>query len=647
MSSKPRDTDKFLATMRKRFAMAEEALTDLHREALEDFKFRAGGEGQWDSAVLAQRKADGRPCYTINRIPEFVRQITGVQKKNRPAIEVSPIGDGASLETAEIIQGVCRHIERLSSADEAYDTAFDHMATGGFGFFRLVTEYVGDSMDQEISIVREANPFAHYPDPRAKKLDYSDARFWFVIDDMPQEDFEEQYPDSTLAGLTEFGSIANSAPGWIQAGSVRVAEYFWIETSHTTIKVGGKTRQKPVKTVRWIKTNGVEILDEAIVPGEYIPIVPVLGEEIIVEGKRSLVGIVRNARVPQQLYNIWQSGMAETIALAPKAPYMVTPTQVEGFEEIWDKANSENLPYLPYNPDPKAPPPQRNYAEPPIQAITSAIAHADNDLKTTTGLYDASLGAPGPEQSGKAILLRQKQGEGATYGFIDAMTRAIKLAGKIIIGWIPVVYDSARVLRIIAPDNTSKTVPVNQPFIHDDGFERIYDLTVGSYDVAPSSGPSYDSMREEAAQSMLGLIQAQPELMQVIGDLLVSNFDWPMAKEIAERLKKMLPPQLQDTPNGQQALPPAVQQKLAQMSQMIEQLTEKLHAEVDLRESKQLELASRERIAAMQTKAQVLQTLATIDSKEAIKLLDVDLAQLDAAQQQPQAQPQQQMPEAA
>jgi hypothetical protein len=603
-----RTTDAFLAKMRRRFKVAEEALQTVHADALTDWAFRLGD--QWDAQIEAQRKADGRPCYTVNRIPQFIRQITGQQKQNRPAIRISPIGDGADVETAEIEQGLVRHIESASNAEDAYDTAFDCMATGGFGFLRVVTDYCdSESNDQDILIQREPNPFAHYPDPSCRQRDYSDAKFWFVVDDMTRDEFEEEYPNSEIVGLTEFGTLADNAQDWIKQDSIRVAEYFYIESKTEKGRKNG--RDKTTKIVHWCLTNGVEILDERIIPGEYIPIVPVLGEEVIVKGKRTLVSVVRHARTPQTLYNLWHSAMAESIALAPKAPYLVTPGQIEGYEDIWDKANSENLPYLPVNPDPKAPGwPMRQVIEPATQAIQSALMHADNDLKSTTGLYDASLGAPGPEQSGKAILARKQQGESANFSFTDAMKPAVKHAGRIIIGWIPFYYDAPRVVRIVHPDRTSKTVKVNQHFQDDDGLMKVFDLTTGKYDVSVSSGPSFESARQEAAASIMDLVKAYPEMMNVVGDLLVQNFDWPLAPEIAERLRKMLPPQLQDEGQGATPEMQAAQAQLQQLQAMVKQL-------LDEKRSKQMELQSKERIAALQVQAELVQTEAKINAGRA------------------------------
>jgi Phage P22-like portal protein len=625
MSPKPRGDD-FFEKLRSNFKLAEEALVDIHREALEDFRFREGK--QWDEKVQAARESDGRPCYVINRIPQFLRQVTGEQRKNRPAIQASPIGDGADIETAEIEQGLIRHIERTSNASEAYDSSFDDMATGGFGFFRLLTDYTDDEgFDQEICFQRELNPFSHYPDPRAKERDYSDAQFWFVIEDMLIDDFKEQYGESKLSGLNDFASMVDAAPGWIQRDSVRVAEYFWVETTKKTIRKGKQEREVEAKQVCWCKTNGFEILEEAEIPGEYIPIVPVLGEELRVDGKLHLIGLVRYARTPQMLYNLWQSAMAETIALAPKAPYMATPTQIEGYEDIWGKLNTTNYPYLPVNADPKAPGwPERQVVEPPIQAITGAIAHADADLHNTTGLYPESLGEPQHDQSGKAILLRQKQGSTANFGFVDSMATAIKHAGRIIIGWIPHYYDAARTIRVVNPDGTSKTVPINQPFQNDQGLQKVFDLTAGKYDVSVSSGPSYESARQEAADSILQLVQAQPALMQVVGDLLVSNFDWPMAQEIAARLKKMLPSQLQD--ESANALPQA-QAQLAQAHMMIQQLTAAVNKLTEQKIAKLPELAMQERVALIRAKAGIFEAALKAKSTEALAIFHADIEQID------------------
>lgn len=638
-SKRLQDANAFLAQLRAHFTLASEAESEIRREALSDFEFRAGQ--QWDPEVEAQRDAEGRPCFTLNRIPQFVKQVVSQQRQNRQAIQVSPVGDGADKDTAEIIQGATRHVELNSNGDVAYTTAFDAAATGGFGYFRILTDYCDPmSFDQEAKFSRILNPFTVYFDPGAQEPDYSDARFCFVMDQMVREDFEEAYPDSELVGMQDFASLGDRAPGWLERDRVRVCEYFWVELQdETLVKLAdgktaiksqlpagaklakdrnGKTIQRStqVRKVFWAKTNGMEVLEHEEVPCEWIPIVPVLGDEFIVNGKRHLVGVVRYAREPQRMYNLWQSAMAESIALAPKAPWVATPKQVEGFSDIWETANRKAYPYLPYNPDPGAPPPQRQFAEPPIEAIQVAIQHADNDLKTTTGLYDASLGAPGPEQSGKAILLRQKQGDQANFGLLDNMGRAIRHAGRILLSIFQHIYDAPRMIRIVQPDETHDTVHINQ-LVQEGAVQKIFDFTCGKYDVTISQGPSFASKREEAANSIMQLVQAFPQLMQVAGDLLTKNFDWPYATEISERLKKTLPPQLQDNEDGQQQIPPQVQAQMAALGQQHAQLVALVQQLKQERDGKTLELQSQERRTAWQVQAQLVTALAKIESTDA------------------------------
>lgn len=639
--------------MRERFKLAEESEAEIRKDALEDWKFRAGE--QWDQDIQKARESDDRPCFTTNRVQQIVRHVTNEQRQQRPAIEASPIGDGSDVETAEVIQGTARHCELVSDADVAYDTSFEGMVTGGFGYFRLNAEYLSKkSFDQEPRFSRVLNPFSVYFMPGCKKSDYSDAKWAFVTDDILPDPYKEEFPNSELCSLSEFQSIGDRAPGWVRGDGVRVAEYFYIESEPAVIVKGtdGKVyfedelpkgvkvakdkatgepyrRDTEVDTVYWCKTNGIELLEEETeVACEYIPIVPVLGEEFIVEGRRYLVGVVRYARTPAQMYNLWTSAMAESIALAPKAPWLATPTQIAGFETYWQRANTVNWPYLPYNPDPKAPgEPKRQFAEPPIEAITQAIAHADADIKNVSS-YDPSLALHGPEQSGKALLLRRENSDQANFGFQDNMNRAVRHGARIMLSMIQRVMDVPRIVRILNPDGTKDTVQLGKPTYYK-GAKKTFDLTVGEYDISASAGPSYDSKRKEAAASIMSLVQSFPPLMQFCGDLLVRDMDWPQSQAIADRLKKMLPAQLQDPADGQEPIPAQAQQTLANQDQMIQKLTQAVHTMSAKLEAQQVQSASRERIALINAKAGILEAALKAKSAEALAIFNADIEQID------------------
>jgi portal protein len=645
--------EEFLTTMRERFTLVENAEADIRKDGLEDWLFRAGE--QWDAEMRRLREGDDRPCYTVNRVQDIVRHVTNEQRQQRPAIEVSPIGDGADVETAEVLQGVTRHTEMVSDADIAYDTAFEGMATGGFGYFRLTPQYVhAKSFDQEPRFERVLNPFSVYCAP-CKEPDYKDMRYCIITEDVVHDQYKEDYPHSELTGLSEFSTVGDRAPGWVNGDSVRVAEYFTLEQEKRTIVKGrdgkvyfddelpkgvkaaknpqtGKpyTRETEVPCVYWCKTNGLELLEaEKEVACDFIPVIPVLGEEFIVEGRRHLVGVIRYARTPQQMYNLWTSAMAETIALAPKAPFFATPAQMEGFEHIYKTANTTNWPVIPYNPDPQADgKPGRNFGEPPIEAITSAIAHADNDLKTVAS-YDPAMALKGdPNESGEALRLRHANSDQANFGFGDNMGRSVRHGGRCVVSMWQRLADVPRTVRVLNPDGTKDLVELGAQTLYK-GAQKIFDLTVGIFDVGVSAGPSFKSRRDEAVKSMLSLVQSFPPLMQFCGDLLVRDMDWPQSQAIADRLKKMLPAQLQDPADGAQAVPPQAQAQMAQQGLMIQKLTAAVHAMSAKLETQQVLSASKERIALINAKAGIYEAALKAKSAEALAAFQADLDHID------------------
>lgn len=614
--------EKLLETARERFRLAEEAERRIREVALDDLKFRAGE--QWPQQMKMERELDHRPCLVINRIPQFIRQITNDQRQNRPSIKVYPVDDKGDVETAKIYQGLIRHIEYNSGADAAYDTAFEGAAIKGFGYFRIITDYVDPtSFEQEILIKRIRNHFTVYIDPNSKEPDGSDMNWAFIFEDVPKDDYKAEYGESELAGMDDWSSIGDAYKGWVTKSTCRIAEYFYKEFQEIDIcqiESGAsiakseleqlypegipdgliiQERRAKVPVIKWCKINGLEILEETEWPGRWIPIIPVYGDELDIDGEVIREGVIRHAKDSQRMYNYWKSTETETIALAPKAPFIVAEGQIpREYEPLWKTANKKSHAFLPYKPtDHKGqlvPPPQRNSFEPPVAAITNASLHAAEDLKATTGIYDAALGAKSNETSGVAIQRRNQQAQTSNYHLIDNLTRSIRHCGRIIVDLIPKIYDTARAARIIGEEGEQEVIRINEEFEHR-GRKVHYNLGVGKYDVVVETGPSFATKRQEAAVSMEGLAKAYPQIMQVAGDLMVKNMDWPGASEIAERLKKTLPPGIAED-KDKKPIPPEVQAQLSQMDQMIAALTEQLQAATETINTKKLELESKERI---------------------------------------------------
>ena len=604
--------DNLLKTARKRLRKILEYESEQRREMLEDMNFRAGL--QWPEQVASQRGQEGRPVLTINRVNQICKLAINEVRQNRASIQINPVAEGADQDTAEVLQGMTRHVEVRSKADIAYDTSAEHQITAGRGWIRVLIDYARGKNLLEIKIARVPNLFAVAMDVDAQQPDYSDARYGFVFEDLDKEAFEAKYPGHVFAPIRDFEGIGDFSD-WYPDSRCRVAEYFYVDYVpdyvHTlddgSTVLGGETipagrdivesREWERPVVKWAKLTAREVLEEKEWPGQWIPIIPVLGDEIWIKGKRMYAGIVRFARDPQRMFNYIRSAVVEAIALAPKSPWLGTPEQFENYQKLYEMANTRNIAVLYYNAVNGAngvplPPPQRISVEPPIQALSQALAQSDADLKSTTGYYDPSLGNVVPDQSGKAILARQKQADTVNFSFGDNQARAIQHIGEIILDLIPHVYPQAATVHIVKPDLTRKKVRINQPF-DEGGVAKIYKVNadVDLYDVTISTGPSYQTRRQEAATSMLTLVQHFPQIMQVAGDLLVGNMDWPGAREIADRLKKALPAQFQET-EGQQ-LPD--QQTLMQT---IQALQNQLQQATALLQPKVLEMQTRERIAA-------------------------------------------------
>lgn len=526
-------------------------------EALDDLEFIAGK--QWPETVKAEREAAGRPTPTINRLPRFVRQVTGDIRKLNPAIKVLPADRAASKEVAEIYAGLIRHIESKGDAPSVYEGAAESAAQCGIGNFRILTDYENDeSFNQEIRVERIYNPLSVYWDPAARAATREDADYCFITDSMKAEDFKKEYPGMSPVDAEHDGQT-DGLENWHEAGQVIVAEYFWKERKEGKIGLmrDGTVVQDPkapmdvVKTrtvertvVKWAKISGKDVLEGPIdVPSVYIPVVAVVGEEMDIGERIVRTSVIRFAKDPQQIYNYYAATQTEVVALQPKAPYMVTAKQVQGLESFWKDANSSNRAYLPYNPDEKAPgAPQRQSPPNTSGGMLNEMMRAEDDMKATTGIYDAALGGRSNEQSGVAIRQRQLESDISTSIYTDNLAKSIERCGRIIVDMIPKVYDTQRVLRIIGDDDQEDMVQVNGLQHTIDGPMAINDLTAGKYDVRVTVGPNYTTRRQETAESMMQFVQAFPAAGQVAGDLIAKSMDWPDADKLAERLKKILPP---------------------------------------------------------------------------------------------------------
>lgn len=556
----------------------------VHRErGLDDLRMLTGD--QWREQDRRDREAEGKPVITINGLANFTRQVTGQIRNINPAIKVLPADGTAQKEVAEIYEGLIRQIEYQADAASIYEAGAESAAACGIGHWRVRADYAGpDTFDQEILIERVYNPFAVLWDPTAKHPTRKDAQFCFVVEEISRDEFADLYPDKQAADATDHHKAIDYIDNWTAADNVVVAEYFWIEHEEQTIGLTRdgqvvanpvapldivKTRKVRVPRVKWAKISGVDILEgPRDIIGPYIPVVSVTGEEWHIGEQTYRSSVIRFAKEAQMLYNFARSSSAELMGMQPRAPYLVTVKQVAGLEREWSEANRANRAFLPYHPDERAPPPMRVPPPVPSAAIQTEIALAGEDMKRTTGIYDASLGAQSNETSGVAIQRRQAESQNSTSVYADNMVKAIIQTGKIICAMIPKVYDTQRVIRILGEDDQEKQVVINAVMQTQDGILPVNDLTTGKYDVRVAVGPTYATKRQESAEGMFEFTRANPQVAPLIADLVAGMQDWPEADRVAERIRKTLPPGVID----QDDMPPEqVQQMQAAQAQAEQQ----------------------------------------------------------------------------
>jgi hypothetical protein len=552
-------------------ALAEIAKTywsDIYRSAKEDTEFSIG-LNQWDEDTITARKSKGMPCLTVPILPQFIHQVVNDIKQNTPSIEVSPIGGGADIETAKIIKGLIRDIQYKSSADTAYDTAADCSVRGGFGFIRVDHDYCRDGSGyQELKIKRIQNPQAVYLDPSSVEIDGSDAEWGFILDTLKVKDFKKKYPGREIVSF-------ESANTTKKEDEIVIAEFFRRELQE----------DKTYKVLHQRFSGEGKPLEETSFPGQYIPIVPVVGEEVWVDGKRHWLSLIRQAKDAQRRVNFWASKETEILAKAATATVMAAVGQIERGTG-WEGPGGHNV--LEYNVEDaegnKPGAPVQLNAHPVPTGIVNAFMNAKESVKESLGLYNASIGNKSNETSGVAINARKVEGEVATYHFADNLNKAIQHVGRIIVSAMAEVYDTARVLQIVDDEEEQQTISVNgapkQP-----GQKQDFDLRTGQYHVRVTTGASYTTKRQEAATLLGEVIKASPELMGVIGDLYFKNLDVAGAEAIAERVKKTINPALLEGENGEQAPDP---EKL-QMQQMIEQMQMQMQQMAAELQSKQAE----------------------------------------------------------
>ena len=544
----------------KRFDIATDAWSEVFECALDDIRFVDEDNAQWDETTLDKRK--GRPSMTFDKLSGAVDQVIGDRLKESPAVKVRGAEDD-DQDGAEIYEGLIRQIEQRG--ERAYKTGFKFAVKGGYGAWRVRHDYLdATSMDQDIILHEVKNPFSVMVDPIVQLEAQEKSQWGFAFADIPKDDFEDMYPKAVSSNSEEFKTTGTRRE-WMSEDLIRVAEYFRLVPKEKTILLlstgevvdaddiepildelaaKGVTieRERVVKgkQLECYKITSKEVLEVVECIGSFIPLVVCFGKQSNIDGKFVSRGVIRKGKDPQRLYNYERSTYVETVALQPKNPYMATPAMLEGHESAWKNINTTNDPVMLFNLDSGNKP----FREAPAQVspgLLTGLQLSADDIKSTTGIHDASLGARSNETSGRAINARKLQGETSTYEFTDELIEAIKYTGRIYVEWIPLVYDATRQIRILGEDDTEEVMSINKPEMDLQSGEEVIinDLSRGRYDLKVTSGPSYSTRRVETAEQLAAYMAQNQQAGTVLGDIYMKTLDIVGADDAHDRLRTM------------------------------------------------------------------------------------------------------------
>jgi len=652
------DADEdILEEARERFQRISQDDKDNHESQRTDTLFVYSPGQQWPDTVRRERTSNKEICLEFNQLKQFVAQVVNDQRQNRPGIRIHPAGGEASKEVAEILQGMIRAIEYDSKADAAYDNGFQQSVVGGRGWWRVCSKYAEDgSFDNQklvIEPILDSNTvYAHtgYQNP-----DGSDRLFVFVVEVLEDEEFKRQWPKADPI------SFDSKETYWTPTDNKVVVADYYRRVCKTRTKVlmsdgaqGWKDELPPEESwpidpktgaqvyiarerecdewsVEWYKiAGGQQILEKYDWPGTIIPVIGTVGDDLMLDGKRIYQGLTRHARDAQSMLNFGMTQQAIRLSLTPRTPWILTAEQVKGYENFWKQANVKNLSYLPYNAfldDGTTPaglqPPQRNEPSVPDAGYINWCQTMVQMIKSTIGMYEQSLGQKGQEISGKAINERKQQGNNATFNYVDNLSRAIALTGRILLECIPPYYDTERIVHIVGLDETRRQVTINQqaPDLDAQALKAIKESNISGansadYAVTSQAGPGYATKRQETASLLSDLVSAYPPLMQIAGDLVIRAQDIPDADVIADRLKIMLPPpiqqQIQAKEQGQKPLDPKVAAKIQEQQAHLDQAAQTMQAMDE--KIKSLESGAQVKLQAAQIDAQARQQIAAQDA---------------------------------
>ena len=550
--------------------------------AAKDLKF-CNNEEIWDDTILAQRIAAGRPSLSFNLLVPYIRNVIGEQRESRPDTLVKPGDQKATVTGAKLREGYLRNRKHVCKADMAYDKAFADQLQGGFGFFRIYSDYdKGKTFDQHLQIKALKNQFTVVFDPDAEDWHCNDGEWLAVLMEISRSTFKRKYPNIVPTEMD-----LKSFPFWYPKNkkNMIICEYFekehkkeniyqlndgqvvdeeWFEKRFAEhgkpedfqkvvgaeipvplppnappgveppppLKIVKKRSIDNFKIYRYLACGHAILEPKAERPTQYWEVIPVPGDELVIEGKTHKRSLIRFSKDGMRAYSYSRSTELEVMGMVPKSPLAATPAMIEEFEDQWNHAYDNLYPWLPFNPDPMMPGamPQRINSFDPgyIAALSNSSSKARDEVFQTIGpIMLRNQGQIPADISAQALHGWQHEGDASTLIFVDNFQRSIEWGDVVALDIMGRILDTERMLTLRNADGTTSTEIINKIEQKMDGrgnvvYETLNDMTVGEYVAETTLGPSYYLQRAELADKMLKFVQTLPQIATPTAHILAA-----------------------------------------------------------------------------------------------------------------------------
>jgi hypothetical protein len=680
-----------LDELRAEFDYATREWDGIRKDGKKDVLCAAGQVWEaLDPDGLDAREKAKRPHLSLDELGQYLNQLVNEVRSAKRGIRVTPTGNGADDAKATFYQDLIRQIEYKSNAQQAYTTMFDSCVHRGYGFLRINTRYVEESLeepgpqsfDQEVLIEPVPNPDLVTPDPDALRPDLSDMNYLWVRESWTHEEFNRRFPGAEVKSF-KGNTLTEAGPQWATEHRVMVGERWKIETKpRQLVLLPGPDDANPtqgamavwkdtIPKAEWEKlkgsivnerevqdryvcqylTNGLEILKKQDWKGKHIPFVGCLGKILWVDegegSKRKIMSLIRLARDPFLFYCYINTCIAEAIGGVPRSSWVGYEGQFAK-PERWQAANHEPIAFLEAKANTQAtgqaalPLPQRQPWDPPISNLMVAREGARQSIQAAMGSgFLPTEAQKRNEKSGVALRQIESSAQKGSYHFIDHYDDAIRRTGEIIVDLIPHIYDTARDIHVRTATDEPIPVRINDPQAVDNRYKAPISTDEGDYDVTISVGPSFESERQ-AQNEFVDTLVGGPTL-EVVANLggpkvalglmakaIKMKALGPIADDIADML---MPPEMKQDGEQMPAEAMAQMQQAQQMIEAAQQRIQELEQELAtdaIKAQRDVELAKiKGELDAMKIKLQGVIDLKLQDDQQAHELA---MAAADAGQ---------------